>query len=711
MVLSALGQMRGRKELAAAEKALVTEAKERLVVMCEAVKPKDLVSTEALEKVREGTYGKVYKAREKATGKIVALKKTRLLEDDEGVPPTTLREVSLLHMLSIDPHVVRLLDLKQDQNKEGKTILYLVFEYMDTDLKKYIRSFRQSHEMMPPMTVKILMNQLCKGISFCHGHGVLHRDLKPHNLLMDCKTMMPKVADLGLNHAFTIPLKKYTHEVTYLLALFSHCRTYLITYACGLILQMEMSKETNVHSSVHSSQQLPVSVGAKSESRGTIASSASRISQDKSPMPTSSGGFHNSSTISHVPVLAFAAPNLNSRDKALPSAHNGLNAKPSGPSYLTQDQAENPPQKIPTISSMQSPSVVAVSRFSQPNKLLDHTSIRSEGIAVTNASQSSHQMKNQEIKSSSVQAGQGGLHITHQPTQGLAFFHAPSLYTNHNEIGKSVQRILQSKVLDHPNWIPPSSDYMNASLNCQICKNVISDTESLLVCDACEKGNHLKCLQSYGSKDIPKAEWHCPSCLASSNGKTLPPKYGRSRTTRRDALSEDPDVVESNLFFNTSVAVALCLLLLILWGFCNDHPISAFLTLPSQSFAYKKAATGSEVASLEYEGSEYQLTSKAPCMGTELSEKDEENSISDDENLIEISLPDGHFLAHDETKALLNLEPLPLLSGFLPSPLQDAVVRQQGVMELLPEINEEENLIEIDIVRGSIKCLRIGIKT
>lgn len=62
---------------------------------------------EKLEKVGEGTYGKVYRAREKATGKIVALKKTRLHEDDEGVPPTTLREVSLLRMLSRDPHVVK----------------------------------------------------------------------------------------------------------------------------------------------------------------------------------------------------------------------------------------------------------------------------------------------------------------------------------------------------------------------------------------------------------------------------------------------------------------------------------------------------------------------------------------------------------------------------------------------------------------------------
>ncbi|KAL5222417.1 hypothetical protein ABZP36_027130 [Zizania latifolia] len=168
---------------------------------------------EKVEKVGEGTYGKVYKAREKATGRIVALKKTRLPEDDEGVPPTALREVSLLRMLSQDPHVVRLLDLKQGQNKEGQTILYLVFEYMDTDLRKFIRGHLQNHQKIAAPTVKILMYQLCKGVAFCHGRGVLHRDLKPHNLLMDRKTMALKIADLGLSRAFTVPLKKYTHEI------------------------------------------------------------------------------------------------------------------------------------------------------------------------------------------------------------------------------------------------------------------------------------------------------------------------------------------------------------------------------------------------------------------------------------------------------------------------------------------------------------------
>ncbi|CAN7130480.1 unnamed protein product [Brassica rapa subsp. narinosa] len=168
---------------------------------------------EKLEKVGEGTYGKVYRAREKATGKIVALKKTRLHEDEEGVPSTTLREISILRMLARDPHIVKLMDVKQGLSKDGKTVLYLVFEYMDTDVKKYIRSFRQTGDNIPPQIVKSLMYQLCKGMTFCHGHGVLHRDLKPHNLLMDPKTMRLKIADLGLARAFTLPMKKYTHEI------------------------------------------------------------------------------------------------------------------------------------------------------------------------------------------------------------------------------------------------------------------------------------------------------------------------------------------------------------------------------------------------------------------------------------------------------------------------------------------------------------------
>ena len=67
--------------------------------------------------------------------------------------------------------------------------------------------------------LQILMYQLCKGVGFVHGRGVLHGDLKPHNLLMDRKTMALKIADLGLSRAITVLVKKYTHEVCFPLPL------------------------------------------------------------------------------------------------------------------------------------------------------------------------------------------------------------------------------------------------------------------------------------------------------------------------------------------------------------------------------------------------------------------------------------------------------------------------------------------------------------
>ncbi|KAB5552277.1 hypothetical protein DKX38_009588 [Salix brachista] len=187
---------------------------------------------EKLEKVGEGTYGKVYKAKDKVTGQIVALKKTRLEMDEEGVPPTALREVSLLQMLSQSLYVVRLLSVEHvdanstnsnlddsDPSKRNhtnnKSNLYLVFEYLDTDLKKFIDSHRKgaNPRPLPPSLIQSFLFQLCKGVAHCHSHGVLHRDLKPQNLLLDQDKGILKIADLGLGRAFTVPLKSYTHEI------------------------------------------------------------------------------------------------------------------------------------------------------------------------------------------------------------------------------------------------------------------------------------------------------------------------------------------------------------------------------------------------------------------------------------------------------------------------------------------------------------------
>ncbi|KAJ2310198.1 Cyclin-dependent kinase catalytic subunit, partial [Coemansia sp. RSA 2705] len=87
-----------------------------------------------LDKVGEGTYGVVYKARDLQDGKIVAMKKIRLEVDDEGVPSTAIREISLLKELQHE-NIVKLFDIVYNDAK-----LYLVFEFLDLDLKKYMDS-------------------------------------------------------------------------------------------------------------------------------------------------------------------------------------------------------------------------------------------------------------------------------------------------------------------------------------------------------------------------------------------------------------------------------------------------------------------------------------------------------------------------------------------------------------------------------------------
>ncbi|KAK7831221.1 cell division control protein 2 homolog C [Quercus suber] len=135
--------------------------------------------------------------------------------DAEGVPPTALREVSLLQMLSQSLYVIRLLFVEHSLNKHGKPLLYLVFEYLETDLKKFIDSHRKCANPRPllPSLVQSFLYQLCKGVAHCHCHCILHCDLKPHNLLVDKDKGILKIADLGLERAFTVPLKSYTHEI------------------------------------------------------------------------------------------------------------------------------------------------------------------------------------------------------------------------------------------------------------------------------------------------------------------------------------------------------------------------------------------------------------------------------------------------------------------------------------------------------------------
>ncbi|KFP26702.1 Cyclin-dependent kinase 3, partial [Colius striatus] len=158
---------------------------------------------EKVEKIGEGTYGVVYKARNKHTGELVALKKIRLDAEREGVPSTAIREISLLKELK-HPNIVRLLDVIHRQRK-----LYLVLEYLNQDLKQHMDSSQTGQ--LPLSLVKNYLFQVLQGVSFCHSHRVIHRDLKPQNLLIN-EAGAIKLADFGLARTF---VRKTTQ--TYLL--------------------------------------------------------------------------------------------------------------------------------------------------------------------------------------------------------------------------------------------------------------------------------------------------------------------------------------------------------------------------------------------------------------------------------------------------------------------------------------------------------------
>lgn len=103
-------------------------------------------------------------------------------------------------------NIVSLHDVIHTENK-----LMLVFEYMDKDLKKYMDS-RGDRGQLDYITIKSFMFQLLQGIAFCHENRVLHRDLKPQNLLINNKGQL-KLADFGLARAFGIPVNTFSNEV------------------------------------------------------------------------------------------------------------------------------------------------------------------------------------------------------------------------------------------------------------------------------------------------------------------------------------------------------------------------------------------------------------------------------------------------------------------------------------------------------------------
>ncbi|KAK0400238.1 hypothetical protein QR680_003415 [Steinernema hermaphroditum] len=161
-----------------------------------------LETYDKLQKLGEGTYATVFMGISLLTKKFVALKEIRL-EQEEGAPCTAIREISLLRHLR-HANVVTLHDIIHTDR-----LLTLVFEYVERDLRQYMDDVSGPLDMR---NVKLFLFQLLRGLTYCHQRRVLHRDLKPQNLLITSRGEL-KLADFGLARAKSVPTKTYSNEV------------------------------------------------------------------------------------------------------------------------------------------------------------------------------------------------------------------------------------------------------------------------------------------------------------------------------------------------------------------------------------------------------------------------------------------------------------------------------------------------------------------
>ncbi|RVW52605.1 Cyclin-dependent kinase G-2 [Vitis vinifera] len=153
----------------------------------------------------DGAYGVVYRARDKKTGEIVALKKMKMkIAETDGFPMSALREINIL----LSFHHPSIVDVKEVVMDDFGTV-YMVMEYMEHDLKRLIELKKRSFSLSE---VKGLMLQLLEGVQHLHHNWVLHRDLKTSNLLLNDNGEL-KICDFGLSRQYASPSKPYTQLV------------------------------------------------------------------------------------------------------------------------------------------------------------------------------------------------------------------------------------------------------------------------------------------------------------------------------------------------------------------------------------------------------------------------------------------------------------------------------------------------------------------
>uniref|UniRef100_A0A4W3HLI7 cyclin-dependent kinase n=1 Tax=Callorhinchus milii TaxID=7868 RepID=A0A4W3HLI7_CALMI len=160
---------------------------------------------QCLNRIEEGTYGVVYRAKDKKTDEIVALKRLKMEKEKEGFPITSLREINTI-LKAQHPNIVTVREIVVGSNMDK---IYIVMNYVEHDLKSLMETMKQP---FLPGEVKTLMIQLLRGVRHLHDNWILHRDLKTSNLLLSHSGIL-KIGDFGLAREYGSPLKPYTPVV------------------------------------------------------------------------------------------------------------------------------------------------------------------------------------------------------------------------------------------------------------------------------------------------------------------------------------------------------------------------------------------------------------------------------------------------------------------------------------------------------------------
>ena len=169
---------------------------------------RNIDSYKIIEKIGEGTYGKVFKAKDLFTGDIVAMKYMRMEKEYEGFPITGLREIKILRELH-HQNIVQLREVVySERSKTNEMDTFLVFEYMNHDMMGLMNNDEMNFD---EDTIYRIFQQILKGIDYCHQRKILHRDLKCSNILVNSNGEV-KLADFGLGREW-VAERPFTNKV------------------------------------------------------------------------------------------------------------------------------------------------------------------------------------------------------------------------------------------------------------------------------------------------------------------------------------------------------------------------------------------------------------------------------------------------------------------------------------------------------------------